>query len=98
MLLKVMWGKNIQSIGVTMPNALKRLLNRSPKLRTLNYNKVYMQKNDDDVFSLNIENRATGIQRVGLNAKRNGTNSAVSYINRLLKIKEKQLYRKYGEI
>lgn len=97
MLLKTMWGKNIQSLGVSMPSSIRTLLNRSPKLKSMNYNDMRMQKSQN-ADTLSITNKATGIERVFQMAKRNGENAAVSYINRMLKFKMEDIQKKHKEL
>ena len=74
-LLKVMWGKDLPDIGGNVPVALQRLISKSPQLRPLPYNRVEL-KEEDGELSVEIENKASGIERVSNMAEANGYRAA----------------------
>lgn len=74
-LMKVMWGKSLPDIGGNVPAAIQRLLSKSPALRQLPYSESALEEKDGEV-SVEIENKATGIERVSAMAEANGYRAA----------------------
>lgn len=61
-LSRVMWGKNLTSIGATIPNSILRILSKSTKLNNLNFNTVKIVSSNDEQ-GIEITNSATAIER-----------------------------------
>ena len=74
-LMKTMWGKNFDKADMNVPVALQRLLSKSPQLRPLPYNNVKMDMKAG-VAEVEIENKATNIEKVSKLAEAHGYRSA----------------------
>ena len=83
-LSRVMWGKDLDSIGAKIPNSILRLIRKSPNLEKLNYNKVRMFTQKDET-SVEIENSVTKIESYAGIAERMGYKKVASSLNRQLK-------------
>ena len=67
-LSRVMWGKNLSSIGATVPNSILRILAKSTKLNNLNFNTVKMISQQDEQ-GVEITNSVTAIERYAKKAE-----------------------------
>ena len=67
-LSRVMWGKNLSSIGATVPNSILRILAKSTKLNNLNFNTVKMISQQDEQ-GIEITNSVTAIERYAKKAE-----------------------------
>lgn len=47
-LSRVMWGKNLTSIGATVPNSILKILSKSTRLNSLNFNTVKLTSDKDE--------------------------------------------------
>jgi hypothetical protein len=92
-LSRVMWGKDLEEIGVKVPVAIQRLLRKSPKLQSLDFNKNKIIENGDTV-AVEIENDVARIERYGKMAEKAGYTNAEKALRvqlRLLAEKQKEL-------
>lgn len=83
-LSRVMWGKNLDSIGAKLPNSLLRILSKSPKLSTLNLNTVKQIKTDQE-RSVEITNSVKAIERYARKAELVGYKAVSNSLMRELK-------------
>lgn len=83
-LARVMWGKDLPRIGVSVPSSLLNLMKKSNKLNTLNFNEINLDKSNDET-ALNITNRAKNIENYGKMAESQGYKKVINYIMRRLK-------------
>ena len=67
-LSRVMWGKNLSSIGATVPNSILMILAKSTKLNNLNFNTVKMISQQDEQ-GVEITNSVTAIERYAKKAE-----------------------------
>lgn len=74
-LMKTMWGKNMDRADMKVPVAIQRLVAKSPQLRPLPYNNVKMEMKDG-IAEVEIENKATNIEKVSKMAEAHGYRSA----------------------
>lgn len=83
-LSRVMWGKDLPSIGSYIPNTIQRLLNKSSRLKSLNLNEVSITKEDDSTV-LHVTNDVRNIERYAKIAQNQGYKKIMSAILRKLK-------------
>ena len=87
-LSRVMWGKNLSSIGATIPNSILRILAKSTKLNNLNFNTVKMISQQDEQ-GVEITNSVTAIERYAKKAELAGyrkvSNALMKESNKLIK-------------
>ena len=72
---RVMWGKNLDEIGVNVPSTIQRLINKSRNLNSLDFNKNTLTETDSSV-SVEIENKASYSERWGRFAEQKGYQNA----------------------
>ena len=92
-LSRVMWGKSLEEIGVKVPNAILRLLRKSPKLQSLDFNNNKIVAQGDSV-AVEIENDVARIERYGKFAEKKGYTNAEKALKvqlRLLAERQKEL-------
>lgn len=82
---RVMWGKNLNEIGVNVPSTIQRLLNKSRNLNSLDFNKNTLTKTDNSV-SVEIENKASYSERWGRFAEKRGYENSRRTLNLRLKL------------
>jgi hypothetical protein len=90
---RVMWGKNLDEIGVNVPSTIQRLLNKSRNLNSLDFNKNTLIENNDSV-SVEIENKASYFERWGRFAEKKGYENA----NKTLKIRLRLIAERHKEL
>lgn len=84
-LSRVMWGKDLEEIGVKVPAAITRLIGKSPNLTKLDFNDNRMETNDD-VVEVEIENDVANIERYARFAEKKGYDKVRSALAVRLKI------------
>lgn len=92
-LSRVMWGKNLNSIGAKVPTVITSILKRSKDVAKVNLNKVELKSNKDQHI-VQIENAVASIERYAKIALNQGYLRAEKAINKQLKKvaeKDKQL-------
>lgn len=83
-LSRVMWGKNLTSIGAKVPTVITSILKRSKDLAKVNLNKVELKSNKDQHI-VQIENAVASIERYAKIALNQGYLRAEKAINKQLK-------------
>lgn len=83
-LSRVMWGKNLGDIGAKVPNSLLRILAKSTKLSTLNFNTVKQIKTDEE-RSVEITNSVKAIERYAKKAELIGYKAVTNSLMRELR-------------
>lgn len=92
-LSRVMWGKNLTSIGAKVPTVITSILKRSKDVAKVNLNKVELKSNKDQHI-VQVENAVASIERYAKIALNQGYLRAEKAINKQLKKvaeKDKQL-------
>lgn len=90
-LSRVMWGKDLQSIGSNVPASLQRLIRKCPGLSNLNFNKVSIRSENDET-SVVVENDVKNVERYAKIAEKYGYKKVSSSIMReMKKIAEKKV-------
>lgn len=92
-LSRVMWGKNLNSIGAKVPTVITSILKRSKDVAKVNLNTVNLKSNKDQHI-VQIENAVASIERYAKIALNQGYLRAEKAINKQLKKvaeKDKQL-------
>lgn len=93
-LSRVMWGKNLNSIGAKVPTVITSILKRSKDLVDVNLNDVKLLKTKEDVYQVHIQNKVASIQRYAIIALNQGYRRAEKAMTKQLKKlaqKDKQL-------
>lgn len=83
-LSRVMWGKNLASIGATVPNSILRILAKSTKLNNLNFNTVKVISEKDEQ-GIEITNSVTAIERYAKKAELAGYRKVSNALMREMK-------------
>ena len=68
-LARVMWGKNLEQIGVDVPVEITRLMNKAKKLQALPYNTNTLVS-ENDVHTASLTNNASNIDSAGKEAEK----------------------------
>ncbi len=92
-LSRVMWGKNLGDIGAKVPNSILKILAKSPKLNSLNFNTVKMIKKDTS-RAVEITNSVKDIEDYAKKAEFAG----YRVVSRTLQRKLKELSEKKQEV
>lgn len=83
-LSRVMWGKNLNSIGAKVPTVITSILKRSKDVAKVNLNTVELKSNKDQHI-VQIENAVASIERYAKIALNQGYLRAEKAINKQLK-------------
>ena len=83
-LSRVMWGKNLPSIGAKVPNSILKILAKSTKLNSLDFNTVKMSSSSDEQ-SVEITNKVTAIERYAKKAELAGYRKVSNSLMREMK-------------
>ena len=81
---RIMWGKNIESIGMPIPPSVQRLIAKSPNTQKHNLNRFNLTQFGDET-SMEIVNDVAQIERYAQIAERQGYKKVKSAINRELR-------------
>lgn len=83
-LSRVMWGKNLTSIGATVPNSILKILSKSTRLNSLNFNTVKLASANDEQ-SVEVTNSVTAIERYAKKAELAGYRKVSNSLMREMK-------------
>lgn len=83
-LARIMWGKGLEQIGAKTPNAILRLMKKSPETSSMNYSKQLIINSNSET-SLIFRNNAKFIQRIADLAIKQGIKKIMNAIFRDLK-------------
>lgn len=83
-LSRVMWGKNLPSIGAKVPNSILKILAKSTKLNSLDFNTVKLSSSSDEQ-SVEITNKVTAIERYAKKAELAGYRKVSNSLMREMK-------------
>jgi len=83
-LSRVMWGKDLSSIGAAIPNTLLKILSKSTRLNSLNLNQVRMTAENDEQ-GVEITNNVSAIERYARKAEMAGYRKVSNSLMREMK-------------
>ena len=79
-----MWGKNLTSIGAKVPNSILKILSKSTRLNSLNFNTVKLASANDEQ-SVEVTNSVTAIERYAKKAELAGYRKVSNSLMREMK-------------
>lgn len=83
-LSRVMWGKDLPSIGAEIPNTIQRLMRKSSRLSGIDLSEIYITKKNTET-ELNFVNNSKNVERYAKIAEKQGYKKILNGIMRELR-------------